>query len=63
MGNLDGNYEYHLINILEKLHSNGEMIAKWIVEQFDYFNQLQRRLKIKETFIYDIKGIEMDITS
>ena len=61
MGNLNGNYQYHLINILEKHHSSGEMIAKWIVEQFECFNSLQRMLKIKESFIYDIKGIVMDV--
>eukprot|EP01080_Neovahlkampfia_damariscottae_P005730 gene5730-9553_t len=63
MGNFNGSYHYHLINILEKQHSSGEMIAKWIVEQFEYFNSLQRMLNIKETFIYDIKGIIMDTTS
>ena len=28
MGNFNGNYEYHLINILEKNHSKGEMIIQ-----------------------------------
>ena len=63
MGNINENYQYHFINILEKHHSSGEMIAKWIVEQFEYFNSLQRMLKIKESFVYDIKGIVMDTTS
>jgi hypothetical protein len=63
MGIYKEEYKYHLVNIIEKHHSSAEIIANWIASQFDYFNKLQRMLKINETFIYDIKGIVMDTTS
>jgi len=63
MGIYKEEYQYHLVNIIEKHHSSGETIANWIASQFDYFNKLQRMLNILETFIYDIKGIVMDTTS
>ena len=63
MGTLNGEYFHHFINIIEREHFTGKDIASWIVEQFNYYLTLQKQLKIRETYLYDIKGIVFDTTS
>lgn len=63
MRTLNGELFHHFINVIEREHFTGKEIAYWIVEQFNFYLKLQKQLKIRETYLYDIVGIVFDTTS
>ena len=63
MRTLNGELFHHFINVIEREHFTGKEIASWIVEQFNFYLKLQKQLKIRETYLYDIVGIVFDTTS
>ena len=60
MGTSKGGYFNYFINIIEREHFTGKDIASWMVEQFNYYLKLQKQLKIREAYLYDINGIVFD---